>query len=217
MTQHKPELLEQVGSVERVEDAPRDDCGDRRAAHRPVVERRVAAPGLRVCGTESPDVFGVEDGHVAVRADAERAAIRERENLRGVDRAEFDEAFEADDAPVHEAFKGEANGGFESGDAERGLVVFERFFVRVVRRVVCGDGVNRPVAQGFDDRFNVLRAAQRRAHLRVRVVVAHGVVCERPVVRRRFARHAQAALLRAPHGFERAARGDVREVHACAG
>lgn len=173
-----------------IDDATADDGGDGCAAHRPVVEGCVAALGLRGGGFECPDVFGVEDGHVGVRAGAERAAIRERENLRGVDRAEFDETCETDDATVYESFEGEADGRLQPGDAEGRLVVFEGFFVGVVRGVVGGDGVNRPVREGFDDGFEMFAAAQRGAHLRVRVVVAHGFVREREVVRRHFARHA---------------------------
>ena len=39
-----------------------------------------------------------------------------------------------------------ADGSFKPDDAKRRLIVFERLLVCVVRRVVCGDSVNRPVA-----------------------------------------------------------------------
>src|ERR1051325_36971 len=83
--------------VAMINDPTRDDRSDRRAP-RPTVKRRVAALRLRARGVKSPFQVGVEDGHVAPRAGAERAAIRELENTGGVDGAEFDQAFEADDA-----------------------------------------------------------------------------------------------------------------------
>jgi len=45
-----------------------------------------------------------------VGAGAERAAPFEAEDARGVDGEELDEAFERDEAPVDEAFEGEADG-----------------------------------------------------------------------------------------------------------
>jgi len=169
------------------DDATGDDGGDGCAAQRPAVERGIAALGLGTRGVERPCEVGVEDGHVCMRAGAERAAVCETEDARRRSGAEFDEPFERDVPAMHEPSKGERDGRLKPRDAVGRLVVFERLLVCVVRRVVCGDGVNRAVADGIEDRCQVLCAAQRRAHLRVRVVAFDRRVRQGEVMRRDLA------------------------------
>ena len=66
-------------------------------------------------------------------------------------------------------------------------------------RVVGGDGVDRPVGEARPQRVPVLRRAQRRVHLEVRVVADEGLVGERQVVRRDVGRGPNARGL-APAG-----------------
>ena len=63
----------------------------------------------------------------------------------------------------------QAQGGFQADDAERGLVELAHFLFRRVRGVVGADHVDRAVDQAGDAGLDVPLAAQRRAHLVVRV------------------------------------------------
>ena len=58
-----------------------------------------------------------------------------------------------------------------------------------MRRVIGGDGVNRPVAQTFDDRVEVRLRAQRRRHFEISVVAAlvNVSVSQREMMRRDLA------------------------------
>ncbi len=63
----------------------------------------------------------------------------------------------------------------------------------------------------------MIRATQRRAHLRVRVIVSHGFIGQGPMMRRDFTGYRQTFFFRAAHGFNRSPRRDVRQMHARAG
>src|ERR1041384_4184169 len=76
------------------DDAAGDDCCDRRTAQRPTIKGRVATLGLCTCGLKRPFEIGIDDRHIAPSARSKRAAIREAEDARGIDRAEFDEPCE---------------------------------------------------------------------------------------------------------------------------
>ena len=57
-----------------------------------------------------------------------------------------------DHAGVHQPIEAQRHGGLEADDAERRAIELERLLVGVMRRVVGGDDVDRPVAQAFDHR-----------------------------------------------------------------
>ena len=127
---------------------------------------------------------------------------------------------ETDHAGVHEPIEAERHGRLESDDAERRAVELERLLVGVMRRVVGGDDVDRPVAQALDHRVAVGLLAQRRVHLQVRVVAAalvQRLVGQDEVMRRHLGRDRDAAVLAGAHRAQRLARAHVRDVDAAAG
>ena len=92
--------------------------------------------------------------------------------------------------------------GVQTDNAEWRLIVFKSFFVRMVRSMVTCNRVDRAVTQAFENGLDMSSAAQRRAHLCVRVIVTHRFISQRPMVRRNFASHRQAFVLCATHSFD---------------
>ncbi len=90
----------------------------------------------------------------------------------GPDRQQLDQPRQSDDARVHEPIEAERKRRLETDDAERRAVELERLLVGMMRRVVGGDDVDRPVAEALDHRRTIGLFAQRRIHLEVRVVAA---------------------------------------------
>src|SRR5215475_14950820 len=115
---------------------------------------------------------------------------------------------------MNQAIQSQTNSRLQTDYAVRRVVKFEHLFVGVMRRVVGGDGVNRPVAQAFDDRFEIGARAQRRRHFEVGIVTAlvNVSVGQREMMRRDFACDGQAFPLRLPNQIHGARRRNVRDV-----
>ena len=124
----------------------------------------------------------------------ERTAIRKTKNSRRICRTHFHHALEIDQPLVNEV-KSQPDRGFQTGDAKRRLVKLQRFFVLMMWRVIGRNRVDRAVLHRCQNRVDVIAAAQRRTHLRVRVVLRDGFVSQRPVMRRHFATHRQTFIL----------------------
>ncbi len=66
--------------------------------------------------------------------------------------------------------KRQAEGGFETGDAERAAFELLHLLAAGMRRVIGGDGVDDTADNAFDDRIGIVLAAQRRLHFVIAVV-----------------------------------------------
>src|SRR5260221_6692609 len=96
-------------------------------------------------------------------------------------------------------FKGQADRRFQSDNTEGRLVVLERLLIRVMRRVVSRDRVNRTVTQAFEKCLDMILTAQRRAHFCVLVIVLDCFISQSPMVRRDFASHRQTSFFGASY------------------
>ena len=65
--------------------------------------------------------------------------------------------------------------GLEADDAERRAIELDHLLVDVVRRMVRGDHVHAAVGDALEHRVAILRRAQWRVHLEVRVVLHRAV------------------------------------------
>ena len=101
----------------------------------------------------------------------------------------------------------------EPDDPVRRVGELALLLVVVVRRVVGGDEIDRSVAHRLLQRGDVVRRAQRRIHLRVRVVALDRVFRERDVVRAHLRRDVDVPLLAPANQLDRSARAHVAEVH----
>src|SRR5262249_16443278 len=133
---------------------PADNCRYRSAFQFPSAERRVAALRLKLRGLDLYLPVRVEDCHVGHRADLQCPAI-EIEYPRGIDREQLHHPPERDHAAINQTVEGQTHGGLQTDHAVRSMVELEHLFVSVMRRVIGGDCVNRPVAQTFYDRLEV--------------------------------------------------------------
>src|SRR5713101_4587332 len=75
------------------------------------------------------------------------------------------------------------------------------------------DAVDRAVHEALQQRLDVALRPERRRHLGVRVVLAHGVVGQHEVVRRHLGRDAHAARLALANQADGAGRRDVGDVN----
>ena len=105
----------------------------------------------------------------------------------------------------------------EPDDAVRRVGELALLLVVVVRRVIGRDEIDRAVRHRLLQRRDVVRGAQRRVHLRVRVVALDRVFRERDVMRTDLRRHVDAALLPPANQLDRSARAHVAEVDVPAG
>ncbi len=78
--------------------------------------------------------------------------------------------------------------------------------------MVGGDGVDRAVAQAFDNREAIFLGAQRRVHFAEGAIFEHRFIGQRKVMRRGFGRYFQPFFLGAAHGFHRFRRGNMQHV-----
>lgn len=85
-----------------------------------------------------------------------------------------------------EGAEGQAEGGFEAGDAVGGSLELDFLFPGGVGGVVGGDAVDGFVEEGFEDGVAVGGGAEGWVHLGVGVVGADGVFGEEEVVGGRF-------------------------------
>jgi len=107
----------------------------------------------------------------------------------------------------------EADRSFESGDPEWSSIVLESFLIRMMRRVIGGDRVDRSVLQSFENRFEMFCASKRWRHLCIRVVAFDRDIREREVMWRDLARDVDAFVLRASNSFDRSASRNMRDVN----
>ena len=56
------------------------------------------------------------------------------------------QSFEIDHPLMHQ-FESQTHRGFQSGDSKRRLIKLQRFFVRVMRRMIGGNRINRSIPQ----------------------------------------------------------------------
>src|SRR5207247_10971944 len=147
-----------------------------------------------------PLQFRVNYRHISGRAGPQRAAAGKLEYLGRVCRAHLDEANKIDHAFIDELTKGKADRRFQAGDAEWRPVVFERFFVRVMRRVIGCYGINSAVRNTFDDGLEMFGRSQWWRHLGIRVVAFDSLVRQCKMMRRDLTRDIQAVTLCAANG-----------------
>ena len=107
--------------------------------------------------------------------------------------------------------------GFEADDPVGGVGELALFLVVVVGRVIGDEQINRAVGEPLLQRFDISRSAQRRIHLRIRVVAFDRIFGERDVVRADFRRHVDAALLAPPDELDRALRAEMAQVDVSTG
>ena len=132
-----------------------------RPADFPQIGRQVAADGR-----------GIEQDAACCRRALRERASRQMQHASGVGRQQFHETRQTDEPAVHEPVEAQRHRGLEPHDPERRPIELEGLLIRMMRRVVGGDHVNRPVNEPLDHRIAVGDLAKRRVHLEVRVVAA---------------------------------------------
>src|SRR5690349_18344405 len=85
--------------------------------------------------------------------------------------------------------------GLEADNAIWGVGKLALFLVIVMRRVVRGDEIDRPVFHCLAQSFHIFFSAQRWIHLRIGVVATNTLFSQRQVMRTRFCRYANTTLL----------------------
>ncbi len=163
-------------------------------------------------GAIGPLRFGIEDDHVGKAADGQRAAAFEAEQRGGLRAQQAQNAAEGQLPLLVQPAQAEAERGFKAGDAVGRVLELDFLFVRGMRRVVGGDGVDNAVEDAFDHGVAVGGRAQRRIHLGIGVVEADVLFGEQEVMRRDFAGDAQSVAARLAHGGHSRGGGGVRDV-----
>ena len=135
------------------------------------------------------------------------------EHLGGDGAHAGDQLGECEHAPLHQLGVGDREGRLQPDDTEGSVVERRVLFVVGVRGMVGGDAVDDAVLEGAAQRGDIGCFAQRRVHLRVRVVVLARVIGERKVVRRHLRGHAAPPLFRPAEQVDGAAGRHVAEVH----
>jgi len=129
---------------------------------------------------------------------------------------ELNHAHEGKAARVDELFESEREGGFEAQNAEGSAVEFDVFERRFVRSMIRGNSVDRAIGETRDERLAILTSGQRRIHFEARIVL-HVFIHQSEMVRRDFARDAEAARLGPADLLERSFCGEMRNVKTRAG
>src|SRR3989441_11184528 len=186
-----------------VHDLPSHERQRRASRERSPGERRVAALRVEAGGVDGPARSDVERHDVGGSARPERAA-GQPEHLRRRRAHAEDELRQRQRPALHELRVRHAERRLESHDPEGGVV--ERRFLLVVgvRGMVGGDAIDHAIQQGLAQRRDVRRLAQRRAHLRVRVVALARRLGETEGVRRHLRRDPLALPPRAARTIGRA-------------
>src|SRR6185369_8776216 len=143
---------------------PTHDRGHRPAFEGPAVEGGVAGFAAELAGEDGDLVVEVEEAEVGRAADLQ-GSHRQVEDAGRAGGEELDEAREGEDSGMDEAVEAEAEGGFETQDSEGRGVELDGFFVRMVRRVVARDAVDRAVGETLDEVIAVFLGTERRLHL----------------------------------------------------
>ena len=191
--------------------APADHRGRDPAPQRPAVEGRV--PGQRA---ERPGVDGdrqVRREHRDVgRPPLGQGAALDAEDARRIRGEQPHESAQRHAPRMDEPVQTHRQPRSRGRRRRRGAVELGELLVEVVRRVVGGHAVDGAVGEAGEQGLDVGRAAQRRVHLAVRVVVGQPIVGEGQVVRGDLAGDRRPARLRRPDHPQRAADADVREM-----
>ena len=131
-------------------------------------------------------------------------------DMRSIEQRKVDDPRRHEPRDVHRERR------LEPDDAVRRVGELALLLVVVVRRVIGRDEIDRSVAHRLLQRGDVVRRAQRRIHLRVRVVALDRVFGQRDVMRTDLGGHVDSALLAPANQLDRSARAHVAEVNVSA-
>src|SRR5229473_4412468 len=137
-----------------VDDAAGNDCGSRRALESAVIKRGIAGFTLRFLHMVGPRVIRRENSQVRglprsdLSFDAQHARRARREKLH--------HPHQRNSPALHQLFQRQRQRRLESQNPERRAIELHIFQGRLVRGVVGGDGVDRPVGKSSQQRFPVL-------------------------------------------------------------
>ena len=127
----------------------------------------------------------------------------------------LDQQLEADQPGQDQLGVDRGEGGLEPGHAHRRLLEGDLLFLRLVRRVVGGDALDRAVAEAGDQRLAVGLGAQRRVHLEaLRVEAADLLVGQAEVVRAGLGADLDPGRLGGGDRLDRLGGGEVLDVDA---
>ena len=113
---------------------------------------------------------------------------------------------------MDELFERQADGGFQTRDAERAALELLHLLRSRVRRMVGGDDFNRPAGKALGNSFHVEAGPQRRLHFVVAVEGQDVAVGQCEVVWADFGGHVQAARLGVANHLHRVPGRDVGHV-----
>ena len=131
--------------------------------------------------------------------------------MRSIERRKVDDPRRDEPGDVHRERR------LESDDAVRRVGELALLLVVVMRRVIGRDEIDRAVAHRLLQRVDVVRRAQRRIHLRVRVVAFDRVFGERDVMRTHLGRHVDVPILAPANELDRSTRAHVAQVNVSTG
>ena len=177
----------------------------------------IVRPRVRLRSVKRPALGRIEDGDVGVAAADERSPASQSEHSCRSRGEEVDNSAEGHFLSTMQMGDRKAQSSFQPCDPERGALELDNLFMRRVRGVIGGDGIDGSVSQGDQDRLPICRRAQRRVHLEVGVILSDIRIRQREVVWGDFTGHVGLAAFSSSNRLQRVGGRDVRHVQAGAG